>query len=91
MKTEAFGIVQIEAMSCGKPVVATKIPASGVSWVNKEGLSGLNVIPKDAQALAKGIMDVIANREKFGQGALELFQSRYTIDAMINKTIEIYE
>ena len=91
MKTEAFGIVQIEAMSCGKPVVATKIPASGVSWVNKEGVSGLNVIPKDAKALAKGIMDVIANKEKFGQGAMQLFQSRYTIDAMINKTIEIYE
>ena len=51
-KTEAFGIVQIEAMSCGKPVVATNIPQSGVSWVNAHGVSGLNVEPGNARELA---------------------------------------
>ena len=50
--TEAFGIVQIEAMSAGKPIVATKIPGSGVSWVNAHKESGLNVEPKDSEALA---------------------------------------
>ena len=45
MKTEAFGIVQIEAMSCHKPVVATRIPHSGVAWVNEDGVSGRNVTP----------------------------------------------
>ena len=44
-KAEAFGIVQIEAMSCGLPVVSTRIPASGVAWVNKDGESGITVPP----------------------------------------------
>ena len=43
LKTEAFGIVQIEAMSCGKPVIAMNIPESGVSWVNISSFSGINV------------------------------------------------
>lgn len=51
-KTEAYGIVQIEAMSCSKPVVATRIEGSGVSWVNEHGVSGLNVESRNAMALA---------------------------------------
>lgn len=54
-KTEAYGIVQIEAMSCSKPVVATRIEGSGVSWVNKHGVSGLNVESRNAMALADAI------------------------------------
>ena len=57
--TEAFGIVQIEAMSAGKPVVATKIPGSGVSWVNAHKESGINVDPKDSEALAKASADTL--------------------------------
>lgn len=91
MKTEAFGIVQIEAMSIGKPVVATKIPGSGVSWVNKEGVSGKNAVPGDAKALADAILSVTEHQEQFGKGAQELFKERYQISAMIDKTLQIYE
>ncbi|WP_392389176.1 glycosyltransferase, partial [Elizabethkingia miricola] len=51
-KTEAFAIVQIEAMSCGKPVISAHIPGSGVSWVNKDGVSGLVVESENEMALA---------------------------------------
>lgn len=64
-KTEAFGIVQIEAMSCGKPVVATRIPQSGVSWVNEEGVSGMNAEPGNAQDLARAIEAVTENGEVY--------------------------
>ena len=91
MKTEAFGIVQIEAMSCGRPVVTTKIPASGVSWVNKDGVSGINVEPKDPEALAKAILAVSKDWDRLSEGARALFIERYTIDNMINQIKAIYE
>ena len=91
MKTEAFGIVQIEAMSCGKPVVATRIPESGVSWVNQEDVSGLNVSPCDPQALADAIQKVADDQARFGVGARRLFEERYTLDRMIDRISYIYQ
>lgn len=92
-KTEAFGIVQIEAMSCGKPVVATRIPQSGVSWVNKEGMSGLNVEPGKAQDLAKAIEKITGNTEtyqQFSEGAKRRYQDIFTKERMIEKCLTIY-
>lgn len=92
-KTEAFGIVQIEAMSCGKPVVATRIPQSGVSWVNKEGMSGLNVEPGKAQELAKAIEKITENAEtyqRFSEGAKRRYQDTFTKERMIEKCLTIY-
>lgn len=80
-KTEAFGIVQIEAMSCGKPVVATKIPHSGVSWVNAHEESGINVVPGDAYALAKAIEAIAENGaayDRYSEGALNRYQKLFT-------------
>lgn len=94
MKTEAFGIVQIEAMSTGTPVVATKIPESGVSWVNDDGVSGLNVEPEDPKALAEAIRAICENEERyatFSQGARERFKTLYQFDKMIKKIITVYE
>lgn len=92
-KTEAFGIVQIEAMSCGKPVVATRIPHSGVAWVNEHGKSGLNVAPKDAKGLADAIRtiadDELAYR-KFAAGAEKRYRDTFTKEQMINNVLEIY-
>lgn len=91
MKTEAFAIVQIEAMSCGTPVVATRIPGSGVSWVNEHGTSGINVPVCDAKALAEAIVAVCADREKYGAAARERFEKNFTLDRMIERCKDIYE
>lgn len=94
MKTEAFGIVQIEAMSCGKPVVATIIPESGVSWVNAHGVSGLNVEPEDPKALAEAIKNICDNQNVYQQysvGAKNRFFATFVSSNMINKIIDIYE
>jgi rhamnosyl/mannosyltransferase len=91
MKTEAFGIVQIEAMSCGKPVVATMIPESGVSWVNGDGVSGRNVPPGDPMALAAAVEDVQRHYGVFSEGAAARFEALFTESKMIDSILKIYE
>ncbi len=91
LKTEAFGIVQIEAMSLGKPVVTTLVQGSGMSWVNEHGKSGLNVPPEDPRAMAQALMDVVREKEKFGEAARKRFQELFTTETMINKVKAIYE
>lgn len=93
MPTEAFGIVQIEAMSAAKPVVATRIKGSGTAWVNSHGQSGLNVEPRDAEALARAITDICGDRatyEKYCRGARERFEQVFEKKLMINKMLNIY-
>lgn len=92
-KTEAFGIVQIEAMSCGKPVVATRIPQSGVPWVNKHGVSGLNVMPGNAGELARAIQDIADNEsvyDKYSMAAKNRYWDIFTNEHMIDKCKRIY-
>ena len=94
MKTEAFGIVQLEAMSCGKPIVATRIPGSGVDWVNEDGVSGLNAEAGDARGLADAILAVSGDEgryKRFCEGARKRFEDNFTIDRMIGSTISLYK
>ena len=93
MKTEAYAIVLVEAMSLGRPVVATKIPESGVSWVNEDGVSGINVPVEDASALAEAIHKICDDPElwkTYSKGARRRFYDVFTKDEMINSLINIY-
>lgn len=93
-KTEAFAIVQIEAMSCGKPVVATKIPGSGVSWVNADGESGLNVESENSKALAEAIYKILGDTEqyqKYSTGARERFTQLFKKENMIDSVLNYYQ
>lgn len=93
MKTEAFAIVQIEAMSCEKPVVSCNIEGSGVPWVNKNGESGLVVEPENGKALADAIRKIITDSvlyQQLSQGARQRFTELFTEDKMIDKCLELY-
>lgn len=93
IKTEAYAIVQVEAMSLGRPIVATKIPESGVPWVNEDGVSGINVPVSDARALAEAIQRICSDPElwkRYSEGARERFFNVFTKDDMINRLLEIY-
>lgn len=93
MKTEAFAIVQIEAMSCGKPVVSCDIDGSGVPWVNSNGESGLVVETENGEALARAITSVTTDEDlyrRLSDGALLRFKQMFERKAMIKRCLEIY-
>lgn len=92
-RTEAFGIVQLEAMSFGKPVVATRINGSGVSWVNQHGESGLNVPVKDPKALADAIQTICRDSDiyaKFSHNAHQRFLTHFLLTDMVLKVKKVY-
>ncbi len=60
-KAEMFGLVQLEAMWFGKPVVSTRIPGSGVPSVNVHGETGLTVEPGRPDELAKAIRTILTD------------------------------
>lgn len=93
MKTEAFGIVQIEAMSEGRPVIATRIPGSGVSWVNEDGVSGINVAPRDGRAIAEAVRKITGDNEtwkRYSEGASMRFKEMFTRERMIDSCLALY-
>ena len=91
-RAEAFGMVQLEAMACGKPVVSTSLE-SGVPWVNQHGESGLVVPPGNVEALRASLQLLIADdhrRTGLGEGARRRVEREFTARRMAARTLEIY-
>lgn len=92
-KSEAFGIVQIEAMRAGRPVVSTRIHGSGVDWVNQEGVTGLTVRAGDAAALAQALNRIVADADaaqRFGAGARRRYEELFTVQRMADAVRAMY-
>jgi rhamnosyl/mannosyltransferase len=89
---EAFGIVQVEAMACGKPVVCCQL-GNGVNWVNRDGETGLTVPSADAAALAGALTRLQRDptlRARLGEQARRRAWSEFTSAAMAKATLAVY-
>jgi len=93
-KAESFGLVQLEAMILGKPVVSTRIKGSGVDWVNLNEVSGLTVEPANEKALALALNRILSDDDlyqKYSAGAKARIQKLFLRKNFINQLKEIYQ
>jgi glycosyltransferase involved in cell wall biosynthesis len=91
-QSEAFGLVQLEAMACGKPVVCTQLN-NGVNVVNQAGVTGLAVPLRDTDALAEALNQLLndhALRSKLGQQAKVHALNGYSLTAMSSSHKALY-
>lgn len=91
-KSEAFGLVQLEAMAHGKPVVNTYLPTA-VPHVSIHGKTGITVPPKDSKALAEAINVLLGNQElaaRFSRNAINRVKTEFSQDVMLNRIYSIY-
>ena len=89
-RSEAFGMVLLEAMSYGVPIVATTVEGSGMSWVNQHNVSGLNVPERDPDALAQACRLILTDsnlHKRLASDALLRYRSLFTVEAT-NQSIE---
>lgn len=89
---EAFGIVLLEAMAAGKPVVATRV--GGVPEVVEEGKTGLLVPPGDARALAQAVAELLNDGKRAGAMGLEgqrRVRERYTWLGIVERVERVYQ
>jgi rhamnosyl/mannosyltransferase len=90
--SEAFGLVQVEAMACRRPVVSCEL-GTGVSYVNRDGVTGLVVPPRDAAALAAAInrlLDDAVMRREMGEAGYARAKEEFNEKAMLNGMLAVY-
>jgi starch synthase len=88
---EPFGIINLEAMACRTPVVASAV--GGIKEVVVPGVTGLLIEPGKPQAIAEAVSYLLANpayRKKLGKQGRERVESMFTWDAIARQTKEMY-
>jgi glycosyltransferase involved in cell wall biosynthesis len=90
--TEGLGTSLLDAMACGKPIVATS--AGGIPEVVEDGITGLLVSPRDVEGLAHAIVKLLKDgqlREQYGAAGLARVRERYSADRMVQETVTVYQ
>ena len=91
-RSEAFGIVQLEAMACGKPVVNTNLD-TGVPSVSVDGVSGITVPPANPEELGRAINSLLNDPLRsavYGRAGQLRVEQRFSLRAMAQQTLALY-
>jgi glycosyltransferase involved in cell wall biosynthesis len=89
---EGFGIVLIEAMAAGNPIVATN--TSSIPEIVEDGRNGILVPPENAEAICDVLVKLISEPElriKFGKEGQKIVREKFTIERMINDYENIFD
>jgi phosphoheptose isomerase len=89
---EPFGMVALEAMACGVPVIASAV--GGLIDTVVSGETGLHVPPRDPERLAEAVAEILGDeplRERLGAGGLARASGRYGWSRVASSTIHVYE
>jgi rhamnosyl/mannosyltransferase len=89
---EGFGIVQIEAMALGKPVVSSDLP-SGVTYVNRDGETGLTFRPGDDAGFAEACNRLLSDaglRGRLGEAARRRTFEKFSYTAMAKEAVAFF-
>ena len=87
MQSEAFGIVQIEAMKYGKPIINTWLN-TGVNYVSIDKETGLTVAPENVEQLTSSINELLNNdaiRLQYGRNARKRVENLFDIEKVKTK------
>lgn len=93
VRSEAYGVVLLEAMMMGKPIIATDIAGSGVPWVNQHGLTGFNVPVGQPAELARLLSGLLADeglRAQMGQAARARYLREFDAALMTSHVVDLY-
>lgn len=93
VRSEAFGLVQIEAMAFGKPVINTNLP-SGVPYVSLDKITGLTVPPENVQALEEAMQWMVDHgdeRYEMGIRARKRIKEEYRMETMLERVLKVYD
>ena len=92
-RTEAFGIVLMEAMRYGKPLVVSRIEGSGVTWVANDGVNARMASPEDAEELRRILIDLAHDedsRSQLGQAGYKRFLDTFDIQRVVKNLSNLY-
>ncbi|MBI5094188.1 MAG: glycosyltransferase [Candidatus Hydrogenedentes bacterium] len=92
-RSEAFGMSILEAHACGKPVVATTL-GTGVEYANLDQKTGLNVPPRNADALAEAVNVLLYNaglRRRMGEFARQRVYAEFHAERIAREEFSLYE
>lgn len=92
-RTEAFGMVLLEAKYFARATIVSDVPGSGMGWIVDDGVTGLKVKPADANALATAFERLDKNRmelTRMGQSGKEKFDQQFEINHAIEGLLTVY-